>query len=78
MTTSKSTLIRNPVGKNPNLTLAAVERLDQTDEYGIYPKTRVISNLAPVVVRQENPKGPVYQEVLGYSFLLNSMKRPES
>jgi hypothetical protein len=68
--------MHNPVSKNSNLTLGDVERLERTDEYGIYPQSRVISNLCPMVVRQNDPGVAKYQEGLGYTFLVNSMKRP--
>ena len=38
--------------------------------------TRIISTVSPVVVRQNDPDGPKYQEALGYTFLLNSPKYP--
>ena len=43
---------------------------------GQFDRTRVTTTVSPVVVRQHNlPSGPpVYQEALGYSFLLNSPK----
>lgn len=49
---------------------------ERTDGYGLYPPTRVTSPLAPVVVRQDAPEGPRYQEARGYRFLVNSMKYP--
>ena len=41
-----------------------------------FPPLRVISMVAPVVVRQNGTDGPKYQEGLGYAFLLNSPKYP--
>ena len=41
-----------------------------------FPPSRVISIVAPVVVRQNGPDGPTYQEGLGYTFLPNSPKYP--
>ncbi len=76
MTCSDASHIHNPVCKDSNLTLREVEQIERTDEYGIYPPTRVISNLCPAVVRQNDPGGAKYQEGLGYMFLVNSMKRP--
>lgn len=49
---------------------------EATDESGLYLSSRVISPISPVVVRQDNPAGPQYQEALGYTFLINSVKFP--
>ena len=49
---------------------------EATDEYGLYLKTRVISPISPVVVRQDTPGKPKYQEARGYTFLINSVKFP--
>lgn len=48
----------------------------RTGADGNYLATRVISTASPVVVRQNHPAGPQYQEAVGYSFLLNSPKYP--
>jgi hypothetical protein len=58
------------------LPYAQVAREEKTDECGLYLKSRVISPIAPVVVRQDGRDGPRYQEALGYTFLLNSVKFP--
>ena len=47
-----------------------------TGSDGEFPPSRVISSLAPMVVRQNDPADPRYQEGLGYTFLLNSPKYP--
>jgi hypothetical protein len=49
---------------------------ENTDEGGLYPPSRVISTISPVVVRQDNPNGPTYQEALGYRFLINRCAFP--
>ena len=49
---------------------------EKIDPYGVYPMSRVISPISPVVVRQDGAGDPTYQEALGYSFLVNSMKFP--
>jgi len=41
-----------------------------------FPKDWVISPACPLVVRQNHRDGPSYQEALGYTFLIHSMKRP--
>ncbi len=46
------------------------------DEYGLYPANWVTTPLEPVVIRQNHPEGPSYQEALGYTFRLWGMKRP--
>ncbi len=47
-----------------------------TDAGGVPPRTRVISGVVPVVVRQDGPVGPKYQEALGYTFLVKEPKFP--
>lgn len=47
-----------------------------TDEGGMYPRSRVISTISPVVIRRNDPSGPIYQEALGYRFLLNKCAFP--
>ncbi len=47
-----------------------------TGKDGQFPASRVISLVAPMVVRQNDPGGPKYQEALGYTFVLNSPKYP--
>lgn len=58
------------------LPLQDVLRDQKTGPDGEYPPARVISSIAPVVVRQNDPAGPQYQEALGYTFLLNAPKYP--
>ena len=53
-----------------------VERALQTHRSGLSPKSRVMSAVSPVVVRQDDSPGPRYQEALGYTFLVNSPKFP--
>lgn len=75
--------IHGPTNKD-RLTNSAMHTLplDQVlqDQWGStsgeFPPSRVISTVSPVVVRQNDPTGPSYQEALGYSFLLNSPKYP--
>ena len=43
---------------------------------GLFLFERVISTISPVVVRQDDPAGPRYQEALGYAFLVNGPKYP--
>jgi len=43
---------------------------------GQFLPSRVISTTSAVVVRQNDPNGPKYQEALGYSFLVNAPKYP--
>jgi hypothetical protein len=52
------------------------QKEESTTPSGSYSKNRLISPLQPVVVRQESPNGPRYQEALGYTFLLYSAKFP--
>ncbi len=47
-----------------------------TDAGGRYPSSWVTPPLQPVVVRQDHPDGPSYQETVGYTFMLYSMKYP--
>ena len=47
-----------------------------TGSDGQYMPSRVASTVSPVVVRQNGPTGPKYQEGIGYSFLQNSPKYP--
>ena len=47
-----------------------------TDSSGMFPPTRVMSPVSAVVVRQDDPAGPRYQEALGYQFLINNAKFP--
>jgi len=56
--------------------LADVLEDQKTGPDGEYPPARVISCIAPVVVRQNDTAGPKYQEALGDTFLLNSPKYP--
>ena len=58
------------------LPLEEVVRDQWTTTGAEFPPSRVISTVSPVVVRQNSPSGPIYQEALGYSFLLNSPKYP--
>ena len=58
------------------LPLKAVIADHKTGSDGNYVRTRVISTVSPAVVRQNDPKGPRYQEGIGYTFLLNSPKYP--
>ena len=53
-----------------------VAKIEAADEYALYHTDRVISPISPVLVRQDTPGGPRYQEALGYTFLLNSVKFP--
>ena len=46
------------------------------DRSGQFPGSRIISTISPVVVRQDDPGGPSYQEAPGYTFLINSPKYP--
>jgi len=48
----------------------AVAERYPTDASGRYPSTWVTTPLEPVVVRQDHPNGPTYQEAQGYTFLL--------
>ena len=55
--------------ENPTM---PVQTLDVTevaegsgDEYGLYPNAWVTTPLEPVVIRQNHPDGPTYQEALG-------------
>ena len=58
------------------LPLSDVVNDHRTGADGNYLPSRVISTISPTVVRQNGPKGPKYQEALGYSFLLNAPKSP--
>jgi hypothetical protein len=58
------------------LPLSDVVNDHRTGADGNYLPSRVISTISPVVVRQNAPNGPKYQEALGYSFLLNVPKYP--
>ena len=58
------------------LPLKDVLKDQKTGTDGEYPPTRVISSIAPVVVRQNDPVAPKYQEALGYTFLRNAPKYP--
>lgn len=53
-----------------------VERELQTARTGLSPQSRIISSVAPVAVRRDDPAGARYQEALGYTFLVNSPKFP--
>ena len=53
-----------------------VAREQATDESGMYPRSRMMSTISPVVVRQDSAEGPVYQEALGYTFLINDPRFP--
>ena len=53
-----------------------VMEAEKTDPYGVYPMDWVISPKSSVVVRQEGPDGPTYQEAVGYTFFVNGMKFP--
>jgi len=46
------------------------------DESGYYPSNWVSTPLQPVVVRQNHAEGPIYQEALGYTFLLYDIAFP--
>ena len=48
----------------------------RTGAAGNYLPSRVISTISPVVVCQNAPNSPKYQEALGYSFLLSVPKYP--
>ena len=56
--------------------VAEVAKTLRTDEAGVLLDTCVISTISPVVVRQDDPAGPTYQEALGYSFNINRPHRP--
>ena len=58
------------------LSVEQVEKELPADAGGTPPRTRVISPIAPVAVRQDDPVGPVYQEALGYRFLIQEAKFP--
>ena len=58
------------------LPLDEVTRDQWSSSNAEFPPTRVVSTVSPVVVRQNDPTGPKYQEAVGYSFLLNSPKYP--
>lgn len=80
---SRSAAIHGPVNEDQltndlmhTLPLEAVVADHQTGADGNYLPSRVISTVAPVVVRQNDPSGPRYQEGIGYSFLQNSPKYP--
>lgn len=56
--------------------LERLETLVSKNASGAFPSSWVISPAAPTVVRQNHSSGPTYQEALGYTFLIHSMKRP--
>ena len=56
--------------------VAEVARTLRTDEGGVLLDTCVISTISPVVVRQDDPAGPKYQEALGYTFPINTPAFP--
>lgn len=58
------------------LPLAEVVADHRTGSDGQYLPSRVTTTISPVVVRQNDPQGPKYQEGIGYSFLLNAPKYP--
>lgn len=63
----------------PNLHQIPRERLQReelTDARGNYPSDWVTSPLQPTVIRQNTPTGARYEEAIGYTFLLYSMKFP--
>jgi len=70
---NRDTLTNNVLHTIP---LADAVRDHLTGRDGEYLAKRVISTVSPVVVRQNDPKGPKYQEGIGYSFLLNAPKYP--
>jgi len=47
-----------------------------TDGAGVFLKSRVISTISAVVVRQDDTAGAKYQEALGYTFLMNTPAFP--
>ena len=47
-----------------------------TDRAARYPSEWVTTPLEPVVVRQNHPEGPTYQEALGYTFLIYDLCYP--
>ena len=51
-----------------------VARRYPTDAGGGYPKDWISTPPKPVVVRQDHPDGPTYQEALGYEFLIYNFK----
>ena len=59
-----------------SLPLEDVIRMHQSGRDGNFFPSQVISTISPVVVRQNDPAGPKYQEAIGYTFLLNSPKYP--
>ncbi len=54
----------------------AVAERYPTDEGGRYPSEWVTTPLEPVVVRQNHPEDPTYQEAQGYTFLLCDLGFP--
>ena len=59
-------------------TIPAANAIEEhnTGRDGQFMPERVISTISPVVVRQDDPAGPRYQEALGYAFLVNGPKYP--
>src|SRR4051812_28268916 len=49
---------------------------EDQDGFALFSPTRITSPIAPVVVREDDPKGARYQEALGYTFLINAAKFP--
>lgn len=56
--------------------LESLDRLISHHPGAAFPSDWVATPAAPVVIRQNHPDGPSYQEAMGYTFLINSMKRP--
>jgi len=52
----------------------AVAKRYPTDSGGGYPKEWISTPPEPVVVRQDHPDGPTYQEALGYELLIYNFK----
>jgi len=71
--------VRTKTNAATNLHRIPFSQLQQdelTDERGNYLSNRITSPLQHTVIRQESPKGPKYREVIGYTYLLYSMKFP--
>jgi len=56
--------------------LERLQTLVSHDASAAFPKDWVTTPQTLVVVRRDDPDGPTYQESIGYTFLIHSMKRP--
>ena len=77
-TTAKGRILPNADKLTNSIRTIPYEQVvkEATDSHGLHPKSRVTTPLTPVVVRQDAPDGPKYQEALGYTFLINEVQFP--